>query len=61
MHIHWRGDKLAGLYDVKDFKTDVLYKSFILQPIKLKQVVYWDFIIKLYVVFTKVYFPVIVE
>jgi hypothetical protein len=28
IHIHWRGDKLAGLYDVNDFKIDVLYKSF---------------------------------
>jgi hypothetical protein len=40
MHIHCLGLKLAGVKDVKDFKTDVLYRSFVEHPIKDKHVEY---------------------
>ena len=61
IHIHCLGLKFAGVKDVKDFKTDVLYRSFVEHPIKDKHVEYWLLIIKVYVELIKVYFPVIVE
>ena len=59
-HIHWRGDKLAGVKDTNYFKAEVLYKSFVEHPNKFKQVENWLLIIKLFVEFIKVYLPVIV-
>ena len=60
-HIHCLGLKLAGAYDVKAFNADVLYKSFVEQPIKDKHVEYWLLIIKLFVELPNVYLPVMVE
>ena len=40
IQIHCRGLKFAGVYDTNDFKTDVLYKSFVAHPINDKHVEY---------------------
>jgi hypothetical protein len=40
IQIHCLGLKFAGVYDTNDFKTDVLYKSFVAHPINDKQVEY---------------------
>ena len=37
MHIHWRGERLAGVFDINIFNADVLYKSFVEQPNNDKQ------------------------
>ena len=61
MHIHWRGERLAGVFDTNCRKADVLYKSFVEHPNNDKQVENWLLIIKLYALLINVYLPVIVE
>ena len=61
MHIHWRGERLAGVFDTNCRKADVLYKSFVLHPNNDKHVENWLLIIKLYALLINVYLPVIVE
>ena len=36
MHIHCRGDRLTGVFDTNCSNADVLYKSFVDQPINDK-------------------------